>query len=361
MRSWSKMIPTKKHTAIRIEGRAVGDGEPCFIIAEAGVNHNGDLRLARKLIDAAKKSGADAVKFQTFKASSLVTPDTRKADYQKKNDPGSSTQLEMLKKLELTDNDFEKLSAYAKRKGIIFLSTAFDDASLELLIRLGVPAFKIPSGEITNIPFLEKIALLKKPVILSTGMATMDEVTTAVGHLRRNGCTDIILLHCTTSYPAPPESVNLNVMDTLREAFGLSVGYSDHTEGCFVPVAAVAKGACVIEKHFTLDRNLSGPDHAASVEPVELQLMIESIRQVERILGSGIKKPDPCEMNNRDIVRKSIIAAEKIPKGSILRESMLVLKRPGTGIEPRFLNDLVGKPVKKTIAKDTIITWDMIG
>lgn len=346
---------------IQIGGRIIGEGEPCFIIAEAGVNHNGDLRLAKKLIDVAKKTGADAVKFQTFKASSLVTPYAKKADYQKKNDSPEETQFEMLKKLELSEQDFQKLAAYAKKKKIIFLSTAFDDKSLELLFRLDVPAFKIPSGEITNFPGLERIALQKKPVIISTGMATMEEIKAAVRAFTTHGCTDIILLHCTTSYPAPPDSVNLRVIDTLREVFRLPVGYSDHTEGFLVSAAAVAKGACVIEKHITIDRTLPGPDHAASIEPGDLKTMIDIIRQVERMLGSSEKKPEPCEINNRVIVRKSVIASEKILKGTILQESMLVLKRPGTGIEPKYLKDLIGKRVKQTIAKDTILTWEMIG
>jgi len=345
---------------ITIGNRTIGDDEPCFIIAEAGVNHNGDLLLARKLIDAAYESGADAIKFQTFKTSLLVTHDARKADYQKKNDPTGTTQFGMLKNLELSNKDFRTLSSYAKKKGILFLSTAFDDESLDLLIRLGIPVYKIPSGEITNYPALEKIARRKRPVILSTGMSTLEEVRNAVTFLQVHGCTDIVLLHCTSSYPAPLESVNLRVLDTLREVFQLPVGYSDHTEGIIVPVAAVARGACVIEKHITLDRNLPGPDHAASIEPDELKQMIDAIRKVERALGTREKKPDICEIGNRDVVRKSVVAAENLRKGSILRESMLTLKRPGTGIEPKFLKDLVGKRIKMAIEKDTLITWDMI-
>jgi len=345
---------------ITIGDKKIGDGEPCFIIAEAGVNHNGDLALAKKLIDAAAGSGADAIKFQTFRASHLVTRDARKADYQKKNDPDGATQFTMLENLELPESDFKKLSAHAKRKGIIFLSTAFDDGSLDLLIRLGVPAFKIPSGEITNFPMMEKIARGKKPVILSTGMSTLEEVKSAVACLRDHGCSEIVLLHCTTSYPAPAGSVNLRVLDTLRGAFHLPVGYSDHTEGILVPVAAVARGACVIEKHITLDRTLPGPDHAASIEPNELKRMVVAIRKVEQALGTDEKRPYPCEIRNRDVVRKSVVAAEPIRKGAILRESMLALKRPGTGIEPRFMKDLAGKRTTRAIEKDTLITWDMI-
>lgn len=350
----------KKIPLISIGNKKIGEGEPCFIIAEAGVNHNGDLTLARKLIDVACESGADAIKFQTFKTSHLVTRDAEKADYQKKNSGSGTTQFEMLKKLELSRKDFTSLSAYAKTKGILFLSTAFDEESVDLLIRLGVPAFKIPSGEITNVPCLEKIARQKKPVILSTGMSTLEEVRDAVLCLQEHGCREIILLHCTTSYPAPPESVNLRVLDTLRMEFHLPVGYSDHTEGILVPVAAAARGACVIEKHITLDRTLTGPDHAASIEPAVLKEMIVAIRQVELALGSHEKKPDACEIRNRDVVRKSVVAREDIPRGTVLLESMLTLKRPGTGIEPRFLKSLVGKRVKTTIEKDTLITRDMI-
>jgi sialic acid synthase SpsE len=266
----------------------------------------------------------------------------------------------MLKNLELSESDFKKLSVYAKRKGIVFLSTAFDEESLDLLIQLGVPAFKIPSGEITNFPMMEKIARGKRPVILSTGMSTLDEVKDAVACLQEHGCCEIVLLHCTTSYPAPAESVNLRVLDKLHGIFHLPVGYSDHTEGILVPVAAVARGACVIEKHITLNRTLPGPDHAASIEPDELKRMVETIRKVELALGTNEKRPDPCEIGNRDVVRKSVVAAESIRKGAILRESMLALKRPGTGIEPKSLKNLVGKHVKTTIEKDTLISWDMI-
>jgi len=348
------------HIIIPIGNKAVGNGKPCFIIAEAGVNHNGDLSLARKLIDVAYESGADAIKFQTFKTSHLVTCNAEKAEYQKKNDSLNPTQFGMLEKLELSDNDFKKLSTYARKKGILFLSTAFDEESVDLLIRLDVPAFKIPSGEITNFPCLEKIARQKKPVILSTGMSTLEEVREAVTCLQEHGCRDIILLHCTTSYPAPLESVNLQVMDTLRDVFHLPVGYSDHTEGILVPVAAVARGACVIEKHITLDRTLSGPDHAASIEPNELKRMIDTVRKVEQALGTADKKPESCEIGNRNVVRKSVVASEHIRKGSLLQESMLALKRPGTGIEPKYMKDLVGKRVKTAIEKDTLITQDMI-
>jgi len=345
---------------ISIGNKTVGDYEPCFIIAEAGVNHNGNLSTAKKLIDVAYEAGADAVKFQIFKTENLVTRHAKKADYQKKNDSAITTQFEMLKKLELSEKDFKKLSIYAKKKGIVFLSTAFDEESVDLLIRLDVPAFKIPSGEITNFPCIEKIAGEKKPVILSTGMSTMEEVREAVACLQEHGCKEIVLLHCTSSYPTLLESVNLRVLDTLRDVFHLPAGYSDHTAGILVPIAAVARGACVVEKHITLDRTLPGPDHSASIEPDELKKMITAIRKVEKALGDPEKKLESCEISNRSLVRKSIVASRNITKGSILLKSMLAMKRPGTGIEPKYLKDLVGKIVKTAIEKDTLITRDMI-
>lgn len=346
--------------AVKIQDRIVGDDHPCFVIAEAGVNHNGDSKLAYRLIDVACEAGADAIKFQTFKAENLVTHYAEKAEYQKKNDSSSNTQYQMLKNLELTESDFQKLSEYARTKGIIFLSTAFDEESIDTLIRLEVPAFKIPSGEITNMPSIKKIAREKKPVVLSTGMSTLEEVHDAVRCLQRNGCRQIILLHCTTSYPAPLDSVNLRAMDSLRGVFHLPVGYSDHTEGILVPVAAVARGACVIEKHITLDRTLPGPDHAASLEPGELKEMISTLRQVERALGNPKKKPESCEILNRNVARKSIVAGVDIPAGTRLTSSMLAFKRPGIGIEPKYLQDIVGKRTTQAIKKDALLLWDMV-
>jgi N,N'-diacetyllegionaminate synthase len=345
---------------ISIGNRDIGEDQPCFIIAEAGVNHNGDLDCAKRLIDAAHEAGADAVKFQTFKAENLVTLSAKKADYQTKNDSVTTTQFQMLKNLEFSESDFKKLSSYAKKRGLIFLSSAFDDASLDLLIRLDVTAFKIPSGEITNFPLTRKIGSEKKPVILSTGMSTLEEVKEAVTCLQEQGCSDILLLHCITSYPAPPESVNLRVLDTLRNEFHRPVGYSDHTAGIFVPIAAVARGACTIEKHLTLDRTLPGPDHAASLEPEEFRRMVHAIREIESALGDGEKKLQSCEVSIRDGVRKSIVAAKKIPVGTKITEDLLVIKRPGTGIEPKYLKNIVGKTVLCGIEKDTVISWDMI-
>jgi sialic acid synthase SpsE len=266
----------------------------------------------------------------------------------------------MLKNLELQGTELKRLSTYAEKKGLIFLSTAFDDDSVELLARLKVPAFKIPSGEITNVPYLKKIGMQKKPVILSTGMSTIEEIQEAVSVLKDQGCNEIVLLHCTTSYPAPMESVNLRVLNTLRDVFSLPVGYSDHTEGIAIPIAAVALGACVVEKHLTLDRALPGPDHKASIEPDEFKKMVAAIRDVESAMGDGMKKMQPCEVCNRDVVRKSIVAAKDISKGSKISEKMLAIKRPGTGIEPKYVEKLVGKKAQSRIKKDTVITWDMI-
>ena len=278
-----------------IANKLIGRDQPCFIIAEAGVNHNGDINLAKQLINAAVEAGADAVKFQTFHADNVVTRDAEKAEYQKSTTSSDESQYDMIKKLELPDDAFRELSDYANDKGIIFLSTPFDEESVDLLDDIGVPAFKIPSGEITNFPLLKKIAEKHRPIILSTGMATLGEVEEAFLYLKEMGSKDVILLHCTTSYPAPFDSVNLRAMDTLQCAFKVPVGYSDHTEGLTIPIAAVAMGARVIEKHFTIDRTLQGPDHQASIEPHELMAMVKGIRDVERALGDGMKKPTPEE------------------------------------------------------------------
>ena len=284
---------------IKAGDRYIGEDEPCFIIAEAGVNHNGDINLARKLIDVAVEAGADAVKFQTFKAEEVVTKGAEKADYQKKTTGLKESQFEMLKRLELTGRDFEELFAYAQRKDIIFLSSPFDKGSVDLLDRLGVPAFKVGSGEITNFPLLKHIARKKKPIILSTGMSTLGEVEEALEVIRKDGATDIILLHCVSSYPAKMEDMNLKVIETLRHAFKLPVGLSDHSIGIAIPVAAVSLGACVIEKHFTLDKNLPGPDHRASLEQDELKQMVKAIRDVEKAMGDGVKRPTKEEEENK--------------------------------------------------------------
>ncbi|WP_258359746.1 N-acetylneuraminate synthase [Moorella sulfitireducens (nom. illeg.)] len=332
-----------------------------FIIAEAGVNHNGDLRLARKLVDAAVEAGADAVKFQTFKAEKVVTPGAERAQYQKDNMPGKDeSQLEMIKRLELSYAQFRELYAYCWHKGIIFLSSPFDQESIDFLAALGVPYFKIPSGEITNYPFLRRIAGKKRPVILSTGMATLGEVEGALRVLREAGARDITLLHCTTNYPALPEEVNLRAMLTMKQAFALPVGYSDHTMGIAVPIAAAALGAEVIEKHLTLDRTFTGPDHRASLEPGEFKEMVAAIRQVEKSLGDGIKRPAPGELAIMPAARRSLVAARDIAAGEIITESCLTARRPGTGIPPNFWDVVVGRQARRDIAAGSILSWDMI-
>jgi N,N'-diacetyllegionaminate synthase len=345
---------------LNIEEKRVGSKNPCFIIAEAGVNHNGDIVLAKKLIDAAVEAGADAVKFQTFKAENVVTLTAEKAEYQKNTTGTGESQYEMIKKLELSEADFWDLSEYAREVGIIFLSTPFDEESVDLLAQLGVPAFKIPSGEITNFPLLKKIAQKSKPIILSTGMATLGEVEEALNYLKKHGVEEIILLHCTTSYPAPVKSVNLSAMETLRCAFQVPVGYSDHTEGITIPIAAAAMGACVIEKHFTLDRTLPGPDHKASLEPRELSAMVKAVRDVEHARGNGVKGPTEEEEAIKRVARRSIVAKRDIRMGDVLTEGDLAIKRPGTGIEPRYFDSIIRKKARAPIQRDQVIQWDMI-
>ena len=345
---------------VKIAGRLIGEGKPCFIIAEAGVNHNGDVNLAKKLIDVARKAGADAVKFQTFSTEELVTAGAEKARYQRETTGADGAQFEMLQKLELGPGDFKKLSVYAREKDIIFLSSPFDKGSADLLDNLGVPAFKVPSGEITNFPLLKYIARKKKPVILSTGMSTLDEIKEAVEIIRREGSKEIVLLHCVSCYPARVEDMNLKVMETLRRTFGLPVGLSDHTVGIYIPVAAVALGACVIEKHFTLDKKLPGPDHQASLEPGELREMVKAIRDVEKALGDGLKRLTDEEEANKKAARRSLVAGVDIPAGAVITEEMLDIKRPGTGLEPRFINSVIGKKAKKKIASGEVITLDKV-
>ncbi len=328
-----------------------------FVIAEAGVNHNGSLDLAKKLIDVAADSGAGAVKFQTFRAEALVTRDSQKAQYQQKNSGAQESQYQMLEKLELDESAHIELMRYCNEKDILFLSTPFDIAAISMLDHLGMPIFKIPSGEITNLPYLRHIASLKKKVILSTGMADLQEVEDAVAVLTATGMAkeDITLLHATSEYPCPMNEVNLKAMVTMKEAFGVDVGYSDHTLGIEVPVAAVALGAVVIEKHFTLSREMDGPDHKASLEPAELKSMIQSIRNVEKALGSGIKVPSESEIKNKPVVRKSIVARVPITKGEIFNEDNLTAKRPGTGVSPMQWDELLGQVAQKDYGKDELI------
>lgn len=326
-----------------------------YIIAEAGVNHNGDINLAKKLVDTAVFSGADCIKFQTFISSNIVSKNAEKAEYQKKETGNSESQQEMLKKLELTFEEFIELRDYCNLKNIEFLSTAFDFESINFLHSIGMNKWKIPSGEITNLPYLIKIAKLNQPVILSTGMSDIDEVKAAVKILRENGATDINLLHCTTEYPTPFEDVNLKAMITMAEELGLPFGYSDHTKGIEIPIAATALGATIIEKHFTLDKNMEGPDHKASLEPDELKLMVESIRNIEKALGNGIKKPANSEIKNMVIARKSIIARHKIKEGEMFTEENLTVKRPGSGISPMKWFEVIGTRAKRNFEEDELI------
>ncbi|HDK7155685.1 TPA: N-acetylneuraminate synthase [Clostridium botulinum] len=326
-----------------------------YIIAEAGVNHNGDLELAKLMIDEAKRAGANCIKFQTFVSKNIVSKNASKAGYQKQHTKPSESQLDMLKKLELSFDDFKELKKYCDLKGIEFLSTAFDLDSINFLNGLGMRIWKIPSGEVTNLPYLIEIAKIHKPIILSTGMSTLEEVEEAVNILRTNGCQDIILLHCTTEYPAPYTEVNLKAMNTLKEKFNVMVGYSDHTKGTEVAIAAVAMGATVIEKHFTLDRNMEGPDHKSSLEPKELKIMINAIRNIEKAMGNGEKIPSPSERKNINIARKSIVAKCNIKKGEIFSGDNIITKRPGNGISPMRWFDVIGKTAIKDFQEDELI------
>lgn len=326
-----------------------------FIIAEAGVNHNGSFELAKQLVDKAVWAGADCIKFQTFNSKNLVSKNAQKAEYQKKTTDSSESQLEMLKKLELSKEEFIELRDYCNQKGIMFLSTPFDLESIDFLASIGVKTWKIPSGEITNYPFLRAIGKRKESVIMSTGMCTLDEVRDAIKVLKDFGTTDITLLHCTTEYPAPYDSVNLNAMLTLQNEFAFKVGYSDHTNGIEIPVAAVAMGATVIEKHFTLDKNMEGPDHKASLEPEELKQMVQSIKNVDAALGDGAKQPSDVEKKNIAIARKSIVAACDIKKGEMFTEENLTAKRPGNGISPMNWAEVLGKIAKRDFSEDELI------
>jgi N,N'-diacetyllegionaminate synthase len=338
-----------------------------LIIAEAGINHNGSLELAYKLIDVAKKAGAEAIKFQTFKTENVLSALADKAEYQKKTTGFEESQFEMIKKLELSFEDFGKIKKYCDKKQIIFLSTPFDCPSVDFLENL-VPLYKIGSGEITNLPFLEYVAKKGKPIILSTGMSKLAEVEEAINViLPRLRCSSglssidfspLTLLHCVSTYPNDYKEVNLNAMITLKEAFKIPVGYSDHTLGIEISIAAIALGAKVIEKHFTLDRNLPGPDHRASLEPNELKAMVNSIRNVEKALGNGRKQPSPNELEVMRVARKSLVAKRDIKVGEIINEKDIAVKRPGTGVSPQFKNVITGMIARKGIRKDEPFTWE---
>lgn len=325
-----------------------------YIIAEAGVNHNGSFALACKLVDAAKEAGVDCIKFQTFKSENLVSRSAKKAEYQKKT-TGDSSQQDMLKKLELSFDEFLNLKNYCEKVGLCFLSTPFDFDSIDFLNSIDMPFWKIPSGEVTNLPYLLALAKTGKPVVMSTGMCTLQEIRDAIDVLQANGTKVIKLLHCNTEYPTPFEDVNLKAMQTMRDEFQMEVGYSDHTKGIEVPVAAVALGATIIEKHFTLDRNMEGPDHKASLEPQELAEMVCCIRNIEKALGTGDKTPSPSEKKNIAVARKSIVAKSKIKAGDTLTEDNVTVKRPGTGISPMKWFEVLGTKAVKDFDEDEMI------
>lgn len=326
-----------------------------FIIAEAGVNHNGSLKLAKKMVEKAVEAKVDAIKFQTFISENVVSKNAKKAEYQVKNtEIRKETQLEMVKKLELSFNDFIELKEYCNIKNIEFLSTPFDLESIEFLKKLGMKVWKVPSGEITNLPYLRKIAEVADEIILSTGMSDLDEISKAVDILKKEN-KKILILHCNTEYPTPMEDVNLRAMELLKEKFNVEVGYSDHTLGIEVPIAAVALGARIIEKHFTLDKNMEGPDHKASLEPGELKKMVTGIRNIEEALGKKQKEVTESEKKNKDIARKSIVAKKNIKKGEIFTEENLTVKRPGNGISPMQWDEVIGKISIRNFEEDELI------
>ena len=326
-----------------------------LIIAEAGVNHNGNLDLALKMVDEAKRAGADIVKFQTAIPEKVISKYADKAEYQKKTTGNEESQLEMCKRIHLKLSDYDIIKKYCEEVGIEFLSTPFDLESIDYLEKLGMRLWKIPSGEITNLPYLIKIAKTCRPVIMSTGMAELNEVEEAVNVLKENGAGEITLLHCTTEYPAPFESVNLRAMNTLREKFETEVGYSDHTVGFEAAVAAAVLGASVIEKHFTLNHNMEGPDHKASLEPEEFEVMVNNIRMIEKALGDGVKQPAEAEKKNIAIARKSIVAAKDIKKGEIFTEDNITVKRPGSGISPMKWFEVLGTEAVRDFGEDELI------
>jgi len=345
---------------VEIAGHRIGPGHPCFIIAEAGVNHNGSLDMARQLVDVAADAGANAIKFQTFKTENLISQDAPKATYQLETTGGAESQFDMLKALELAPEAFGQLMTHCQERNILFLSSPFDEESVDLLARLDVAAFKIPSGEITNLPFLTHVARHKKPLIVSTGMAYLSEVETALRTIEESDNWETILLHCVSNYPSEPANTNLRAMLTMSGAFNVPVGYSDHTLGVEVPLAAVAMGACVVEKHFTLDCTLSGPDHRASLEPDELARLVRGIRTVEDSLGNGRKEPAASEADTAAAARKSLMASDTLLAGTVLTGGMIGIKRPGTGLPPAMHSHLVGRSLRVDVAKDTLFALEML-
>lgn len=343
---------------IDIGGRVVGNDASVFIIAEAGVNHNGDIQLAKKLVDAAVEAGVDAVKFQTFKTEDLTTKSAEMAAYQVDNIGVSSSQFDMIRRLELDYDAFIELERYCKNKGILFLSTPHTLEAMKFLNSI-VPAFKVGSGDLTNLPFLKELADLRKPIILSTGMSTLNEVREAVTTILDRGNEDLVLLHCVTNYPAAIEDMNLRAIKTMQREFNLLVGFSDHSTDFTASLVAIALGSVILEKHFTLDRTLPGPDHKASLDPLQLREYVKSVREIESSLGDGVKKPALCEIPIKDVARKSLVASRDIDAGTAIEESMISIKRPGTGIPPKHLAELIGKRTKVAINNDTLLKWDM--
>ena len=344
---------------VMIGSHIVGPGAPCFIIAEAGVNHGGDLETALRLVDAAAAAGADAVKFQTFKAETLVCRDAPKADYQKRTTGTAESQFEMLARLELDENAHRRILARCHQRGIVFLSTPFDEDSADFLEALGVPAFKLGSGDLTNLPLLRHVALKGKPLILSTGMSDQGDVDAAVTAARTGGARDIILMQCVSNYPAAPADINLRAMQTMAAASHVLTGYSDHTPGIAVAAAATALGACVIEKHLTLDRTLPGPDHASSLEPADFTALVSAVRTVQSALGDGRKRPAPSEAAVAAVARRSLVANRDIPAGQTLTGNDIGVKRPGTGMRPALISTLVGRISKAAIRAGQPFTPDM--
>ncbi len=345
---------------INIGGRMIGPGHPCFIIAEAGVNHNGDLEMARQLVKAAAATGADAVKFQTFEAHKVVSATAPKAAYQNSTTDPAESQLDMIRKLELNADQHRELITLCGEKGVIFLSSPFDEDSVDLLASLGVSAIKIPSGEITNLPLVTRSAGKGKPMIVSTGMAYLSEVEIAVRAIEETGNRDYVLLHCVSNYPAAESDVNLAAMGTMSAAFGSLIGYSDHTPGIEIALAAVALGATVIEKHLTLDNKMTGPDHRASLEPQEFTRMVEAIRLVESALGHGRKEPAASESNTASVARKSLVANRDIPVGATLTGELVGIKRPGTGLPAAMMPQVLGRTAREQISEGALITMEML-
>jgi N,N'-diacetyllegionaminate synthase len=346
--------------SVHIGDRRIGRGWPCFVIAEAGVNHNGDINRALALVDAAVAAGVDAVKFQTFRADRLAVATAPTAAYQRRQANASHSQIELLRSLELAESDVERIARHCRSAGILFLSTPFDPESAAFLNFLGVSAFKIGSGDLTNVELLAMVARFGRPMILSTGMSNLAEVEQAVDTCQENGNGQLVLLHCVSSYPCPPAHANVRAMRTLRMAFRRPVGYSDHTIGSEVALASVALGACVLEKHFTLDRSLPGPDHSSSLEPSEIATLVRSVRHVEEALGDGRKTVASSENETRWVARKSLVAARDIPADSRLTTDDIAVKRPGTGLPPNALPYVLGRSCREAIPKDTLLALDLL-